>query len=154
MIDKKALQDFVEDQLKDSGCFLTDLTISKDNNIVVEIDSMGSVDIEQCVNLTRAIEGKFDRDVEDYELEVGSAGLTSPFKVRAQYEKNVGNNVECLTVDGEKYHGVLETVGDKDFVINVERKVKKEGSKKPVLEQIGITIPYEKVKSIKYDLKI
>lgn len=154
MIDKNALEEFIKEQLNGSDCFLTDLTVSKDNNITVEIDSLQSVDIDRCVALTRAIEERFDRDVEDYELEVGSAGLTSPFKVKAQYEKNIGNEVECLTTDGEKLHGTLESISDHDFTISYEKKVKKEGMKKPVMEKFESRIPYDKVKYVKYDLKI
>lgn len=154
MIDKNALREFIEEKLEGSDCFLTDLTVSSDNNIVVEIDSMESVDIDKCVALTREIEERFPRDDEDYELEVGSAGLTSPFKVKAQYEKNIGNEVECLTLDGEKLHGVLEKVGESEFSLSVARKVKKEGMKKPVIEEEEVVIPYDRVKYIKYDLKI
>ena len=102
MIDKKELQSFVEDQLKDSEYFLTDLKVTPSNEITVEIDSLTPGDIEECVRLTRAIEEAFDRDVEDYELEVGTAGLTSPLKVPRQYEKYLGQDLEVLTADGRK----------------------------------------------------
>lgn len=153
MIDKEALRTFLDKTLEDTGYFLTDLVVSPDNRIMVEIDNMTSVDIDECVRITRAIEQEFDRDKEDYELEVGSAGLTSPFKVKAQYEKNIGNDVECLSKDGHKYHGVLRSVGENSFTIAVEEKVKKEGSKRPVLEQKDIELPYENMKYVKYDLK-
>jgi len=153
MIDREALRIFVENELTGKGYFLTDLCVSPDNIIKVEIDSMESVDIDDCVSLTRAIESEFDRDSEDYELEVGSAGLTSPFKVKAQYDKNIGNDVECLTNDGRKLHGVLKSAGDRTFIILVEEKVRKEGVKKPVLEQKEVVLLYEEVKYTKYDLK-
>ena len=82
--------------------------MSGDNRIVVEIDSYSSVSIDDCVRLNGIIESHFDRDVEDYELEVGSAGLTSPLRVKAQYDKNVGNPVEVLTNDGRKLKGTLK----------------------------------------------
>lgn len=153
MIDKKELQDFVEDQLKDTEYFLTDLRITPSNEITVEIDSMTPGDIEECVNLTRAIEKAFDRDVEDYELEVGTAGLTSPLKVRRQYDKYVGRDLEVLTSDGRKLHGLLRSVSDDGIVLAVQQKVKKEGSKKPVLESIETSIPFSLIKHAVYDLK-
>lgn len=153
MIDREALRIFVEKELVGKEYFLTDLSVSPDNIIKVEIDSMGSVEIDDCVSLTRAIESEFDRDSEDYELEVGSAGLTSPFKVKAQYDKNIGNDVECLTNNGRKLHGVLKSAGDRAFILLVEEKVRKEGVKKPVLEQKEVVLPYEEVKYTKYDLK-
>ena len=87
MIDKAKLIDVINASIEGSELFLVDVTVSRDNNIVVEIDSMESVSIDDCASLTKAIENNFDREVEDYELEVGSAGLTSPFKVKKQYEK-------------------------------------------------------------------
>lgn len=82
MIEKSELTKVIETALEGSELFLVDVAVSRDNNIVVEIDSMDCVSIDDCAKLTKAIESHFDRDVEDYELEVGSAGLTSPFKVK------------------------------------------------------------------------
>ena len=119
MIDRQALADVVNAHLGDN-LFLVDIEVSGDNRIVVEVDSReGSVKIDDCVAINRAVEASFDRDVEDYELEVGSAGLTSPFKVKAQYEKNLGNEVEVLTNDGRKLKGVLSAVDDDTFTIKV-----------------------------------
>ncbi|MDE7421235.1 MAG: ribosome assembly cofactor RimP [Muribaculaceae bacterium] len=153
MIDKQELQAFVEDQLKDTEYFLTDLKVSPSNEITVEIDSLTPGDIEECVNLTRAIEGAFDRDVEDYELEVGTAGLTSPLKVKRQYEKYVGQDLEVLTTDGRKLHGMLRKVDDEGIILSIRQKVKKEGSKKPVLETLDLDLPFSNIKKAVYDLK-
>lgn len=153
MIDKKELQAFVEDQLKDTEYFLTDLKVSPANEITVEIDSFTPGDIEECVNLTRAIEEAFDRDVEDYELEVGTAGLTSPLKVKRQYDKYVGQDLEVLTADGRKLHGMLRKVDDDGIILSTQQKVKKEGSKKPVIETIDIELPFSIIKRAAYDLK-
>lgn len=153
MIDKQELEAFVKEQLKDSEYFLTDLKVSPSNEIIVEIDSDSPADIEECVKLTRAIENKFDRDVEDYELEVGTAGLTSPLKVKRQYEKYVGKDLEVLTLDGKKLHGLLKRVSDNGITISVERKVKKEGSKRPIMESEDIDISFSNIKKAVYDLK-
>lgn len=153
MIDKNELQVFVEDQLKDSEYFLTDLKVSPSNEITVEIDSLTPGDIEECVRLTRAIEEAFDRDIEDYELEVGTAGLTSPLKVRRQYDKYVGRDLEVLTTDARKLHGLLQSVSDEGIVLVIQQKVKKEGAKKPVIESIETPIPFSLIKRAVYDLK-
>lgn len=153
MIDKKELQTFVEGQLKDSEYFLTDIKITPSNEITVEIDSITPGDIEECVRLTRAIEEAFDRDVEDYELEVGTAGLTSPLKVRRQYDKYIGQDLEVLTSDGRKLHGMLRSADDNGIILVVERKVKREGQKKPIVEPTEINIPFALIKKAVYDLK-
>ncbi len=163
MIDRQALSDFVEQKLKDTGCFLTDVKVTPDNQITVEIDSMNAVDIDECVSLTRAIdacvelsravEAEFDRDKEDYELEVGSAGLTSPLRVPRQYEKHIGHDVEVLTNDGRKIHGMLKEADAEGFTVATERKVKPEGAKRPVTETVEERFGYGDVKHTKYDLK-
>lgn len=153
MIDKKELQSFVEDYLKDSEYFLTDLKITPSNEITVEIDSLTPGDIEECVRLTRAIEEAFDRDVEDFELEVGTAGLTSPLKVPRQYEKYIGQDLEVLTADGRKLHGMLRKVDEIGIILAIEQKVKKEGSKKPVIETTELDLPFSNIKKAVYDLK-
>ena len=153
MIDKKELQAFIEDQLKDTEYFLTDLKVSPTNEITVEIDSLSPGDIEECVSLTKAIEEAFDRDVEDYELEVGTAGLTSPLKVRRQYDKYLGQDLEVLTTDGRKLHGMLRKAYDDGIILAIQQKVKNEGSKKPVIETIDLDLPFSLIKRAVYDLK-
>ncbi|MDE6022412.1 MAG: ribosome assembly cofactor RimP [Muribaculaceae bacterium] len=153
MINKNDLQTFIEGQLKDTPYFLTDLKVSPSNEIVVEIDSLTPGDIDECIALTRAIEAAFDRDVEDYELEVGTAGLTSPLKVKRQYEKYIGQDLEVLTNDSRKLHGMLRSVDDDGIILVTEHKVKKEGVKKPVMESIDIDLPFTNIKKAVYDLK-
>ncbi len=153
MIDKKELQSFVEDYLKDSEYFLTDLKVTPSNEITVEIDSLTPGDIEECIRLTRAIEEAFDRDKEDYELEVGTAGLTSPLKVPRQYEKYIGQDLEVLTADGRKLHGMLRKVDENGIILAIQQKVKKEGSKKPVIETTELDLPFSNIKKAVYDLK-
>ena len=150
MIDKKAIIDVVNEALAQSDAFLVEVTVSGDNRIVVEIDSYSSVSIDDCVRLNGIIESHFDRYVEDYELEVGSAGLTSPLRVKAQYDKNVGNPVEVLTADGRKLKGELKEAGDTDFTIVVSRKVKPEGAKRPVMIDEDVTLKYDEIKYTKY----
>lgn len=152
-MDKELLKDFIEKQLEESEYFLTDLKITPANEITVEIDSMTPGDIEECVALTRAIEGEFDRDVEDYELEVGTAGLTSPLKLPRQYQKYIGQDLEVLTKDGKKLKGMLRSADDEGIVLVTEQKVKKEGQKKPVIEKMETPLPYPNIKRAVYDLK-
>lgn len=153
MTDPKQLHDFIEKQLDGTDYFLVDLKITPANEITVTIDSLANADLEKCIELTRAIEEEFPREPEDYELEVGTAGLTAPFKVRKQYLKNIGNEVEVLTKDGKKARGVLVEAPDDGFTIECQEKVKKEGEKRPVIETVARTFPYDGVKSVTYLLK-
>ncbi len=150
MIDKSALTEVLERGMEGTDLFLVDVKISKDNNIVVEIDSDSSVDIDECVRLTRLVEDAFDRDKEDYELEIGSAGLTSPLRVERQYVKNVGNEVEVLTAAGQKLKGTLKAADAEGFVLTVVKKVKPEGAKRPVEQEEDLRFAYNEIKYTKY----
>ena len=150
MIDKQLLTQTVEQAIENTDLFIVDIKVNPGNAIVVELDSETGIDIDMCVNITRKIESVLDRDVEDYELEVGSAGLTAPFKVRGQYLKNIGNDIEVLTCDGRKLHGVLTEVGDDEFTVEREKKVKEEGAKRPTLVKEPLTFKFNETKSVKY----
>ncbi|MBO7578309.1 MAG: ribosome assembly cofactor RimP [Prevotella sp.] len=150
MIDKSIVKSLVEEWLDDKEYFLVDVEISKDNKIVVEIDHADGVWIEDCVELSRYIEDRLNRDEEDYELEVGSAGLGQPFKVPQQYINFVGKEVEVLDGDGKKVKGILKSVDGNDFVVTVREKVKEEGKKRPELKDVDKTFQMDKVKYTKY----
>ncbi len=150
MISKDTVKSLVEQWLEDKDYFLVDIEVSKDDRIVVEIDHADGVWIEDCVELSRYIEDRLDRDEEDYELEVGSAGLGQPFKVPQQYINFTGKEVEVLDAEGKKYKGTLKSVDGNDFVVAVKEKVKKEGSKRPVMEEVDHSFKMDEVKYTKY----
>jgi len=152
MIDKSQLTATVEQAIAGTDIFIVDVRVSADNDIVVELDSPDGLDIDTCAAVTRQVEAAFDRDAEDYSLEVGSAGLTAPFKVPGQYLKNVGNDVDVLTADGRKLHGRLAEVGPdaEYFVVEVPTKVKKEGAKRPVTEPVPVRLTPAGCKSVTY----
>ncbi len=150
MIDKSKVTDIVNEWLEDKDYFLVDVTVSQDDKIIVEIDHADGVWIEDCVELSRFIESRLNRDEEDYELEVGSAGLGQPFKVPRQYQVHIGDEVEVLSAAGQKLVGTLVDADDEKFTVSVQKKVKKEGAKRPVLEDEEITFAYNEIKYTKY----
>ncbi len=141
---------YVEEGLQGTDYFVVDVTVQPGNTIVVEIDNREGVDIDRCVELSRFIESKLDRDTEDFELEVGSAGLTSPFKVLGQYRKNIGNEVEVLTKGGVKLSGVLKDAGEERFTVTITKKVKPENAKRKIEVEEDLTFAYDEVKYTKY----
>lgn len=154
MIQKDALAKVISEWMSGKPFFLVDIQISTDNDIAVEFDSdSGNVKIDDCVGLTEFIESRFDRDVEDYSLEVGSAGIGQPFKVLKQYEINIGNEVEVIDRTGKKFTGILKTAEKETFDIMVSLKKKTETSKRPVLVNETLTFRYDEVKSVRYVLK-
>ena len=150
MIDKNMLITLTEEYLKDTTNYLVDLTLGSDNSIIVEIDNDEGVDIDQCAALSRHIEGQLDRDSEDFELTVTSAGLTSPFKTVRQYRKYEGKEVEVLTRAGIKHSGILRSSDDEGFTLTVTRKVKPEGAKRKQEVEEDLRFSYDDVKHTKY----
>ena len=150
MIEKEVVSQIVCDFLKNSDHYLVDLKISTDNRITAEIDAFDGVSIDYCVALNRHIESCLNREEEDYELEVSSAGLTEPFKVLKQYEKNINNEVEVLTKAGKKIVGILTEVNEANFTIQIEKMEKPEGAKRKIKVNEDITFSYEDIKTTKY----
>ena len=146
------LKSFVEEKLDGTDCFLVGATIDR-KDIIVEIDSDSRVDIDFVANLNRDIEARFAPEIDDYNLEVGSVGLTTPLKLPRQFKKNAGNDVEVLTKDGRKLHGMLKSADEEGFILSSQEKVKREGEKKPVVETVDRHFRYDEVKSVVYELK-
>ncbi len=150
MIDKQKVIELTQDWLSDKEYFLVDIAISKSDKITVEIDHAEGVWIEDCADLSRHIESGLSRDIEDYELEVGSAGLGQPFKVVQQYQIHIGKEVEVLSKAGKKLRGILKSANEQNFVVTITKKEKIEGAKRPQLVEEDIEFTYDEVKYTKY----
>ena len=149
MIDKSFVTGLVNEWLEGNDYFLVDLSISPDSKIVVEIDHKDGVWIEDCVELSKFVEEHLGRDKEDFELEVGSAGIGQPFKVIQQYLSHIGDEVEVLD-ENKKIRGILKSVDGDEFVVTVVEKQKLEGQKKAQMVEVDKTFDMNKVKYTKY----
>lgn len=149
MIDSKKIKALVEEWLdarEEKNYFFVDATVDKDNKIVVEIDQKDGVWIDDCCDLSRFIESRLNRDEEDFELEVGSAGIGQPFKVQRQYVNNIGNDVEVMTAEGKKLTGVLTGADENGFTLKYKDKQKIEGKKRPVIVEVEKTFGYDDIR--------
>ena len=135
----------VEEFLAGSDCFLVEAVMRPDD-IIVNIDSDSRVDIDYVADLSRYLSETFAPAIDDYNLEVGTVGLTTPFVLPRQYRKNLGQAVEVLAADGKKYTGILSEVTDEGFALTSTEKVKKEGAKRPVMEAVTRNFAYGDVK--------
>ena len=153
MIDKTALTQVINETLEGSDKFLVQLTVSRDNIIDVQLDSMSDFNIDDCVKVNNAVLDAFDRDVEDYELTVGSYGITSPLLVPRQYEKNLGEEVEVLNADGRKLKGELTACDENGFTVAIATKVKIEGKKRPEVQMVDNMFQYNDIKYTKIIIK-
>jgi len=119
MIEKIKILELVNGALAGTDKYLVNLKITPDNRIYVDIDGDNGVTIDDCIELSRAIESQLDRDTEDFALDVSSAGADQPLKLRRQYQKNIGRDVDVLMPDGEKMTGTLTEAGDEFFSIHI-----------------------------------
>ena len=154
MIDKTALEQVINEALEGSKLYLVTLKVSKDNIIDVALDSDEDITIDDCVAVNDAVHAAFDRDEEDYELTVGSYGITSPLLLPRQYQKNVGYEVEVLTADGRKLKGVLADADDEGFTLTMTVKRKLEGKKRPELVEEQERFNYNDIKYTKNIINI
>lgn len=153
MIDKNFVTELVNEWLKGNEYFLTDVNVTPDSKIVVEIDHKNGVWIEDCVALSKFIEEHLDREKEDFELEVGSAGIGQPFKVIQQYENHIGKMVEVMN-EGKKIKGILKSIEGRTFIVTVQEKQKTEGKKKAVLVDVDKTFSMDTVSYVKYSFTV
>ena len=125
------IKDALQSELVARGCFLVDVTVSKDNDIVVTIESEeGKIELDDCVALSRYFETQFDREKEDYSLTMTSAGLDQPFKVFKQFAKAVGTKVEVQLKGGRKMVAQLEAADQESVTLKYSLKEAVEGKKK------------------------
>lgn len=148
MIEKGLIKKLVEEELGE-GMFLVGVSVSKTNVVNVFIDGMEGVSIDQCVAVSRKIESNLDRETEDFELLVSSAGLGQPFKVIQQYYKYKGKKIEVATTDGEKAEGILSEVSEDGIKLLVPKKVQMEGTRKKQLVSDEQNIGFINIKSAK-----
>lgn len=150
MIEKEPIITAIEEYVTDKGLFLVDVTISKDNDIEVTIDSENEVvTLDDCVELNRHLETLLNRDKEDFALTVGSAGLTSPFKVLKQYLKCVGKEVEVTLKNGAKLSGTLKEAKEGEITLIHQVSEKVEGVKKKMIKEMTDTFKLSELKSTK-----
>ncbi|MGB4670805.1 MAG: ribosome assembly cofactor RimP [Bacteroidaceae bacterium] len=155
MIEKQRVIDITKQWLEGKeNYFLVDVQVTPDNRITVEIDQAEGVWIDDCVELSRFIESFLDRNVEDYELEVGSAGIGQPFKVLQQYINHIGHEVEVLPKTGTKLKGILVSADKKGFVLRTGQKQLVEGSKRPKTVEVEMRFSHDEVKYSKYVISI
>ena len=131
-MNKEQIINAVETAVTERGCFLVEVTVSKDNDIEVIIEKEeGVVDWEDCAAIDRVMHETFNQDEEDYALTVSSAGLDRPFKVMKQFQKALGTRVEVWLKGGKKVKGVLDAATEESIVVD------------------GSALPFESINSVR-----
>ena len=144
------IKDALQSELVARGCFLVDVSVSKDNDIVVTIESEeGKIELDDCVALSRYFETQFDREKEDYSLTMTSAGLDQPFKVLKQFVKAVGTKVEVQLKGGKKMVALLEAADEESVTLKYSVKEAVEGKKKKELVEHVDRFTMDQVNSVR-----
>ena len=134
-MDIKEITAVAEKALEGSDMFVVDCTITPDNTIDLTIDSDTSVSIDACAMINRAISDTFNRDEEDYQLTVASAGIGEPLRLVRQYQKLVGESIEVLLKSGVKILATLDEVSEETITISYDEAVVVEGKKKKQMQR-------------------
>lgn len=151
MIKKETVRAFAQERIDelDCGIFIVEINISPANDILVELDKMGTgVAINECVSVSRNIEHNLDREVQDFSLSVSSAGMDKPLRVKEQFDKNTGRLVRAILEHGS-VEGILISHNEDQIVIESEHKEKLEGKKKKVLVKKENILLWDDVKEVK-----
>ena len=149
MITKGQIDGMLAIELECSPVFVVKVDVNTQNDIRVLVDNDEGISIRDCVKVSRFIEGSFDREVEDYSLQVSSPGADHPLAVKRQYFKNVGREVAVHLLDGEKVKGLLEKADDEGVSLYWTVKEAVEGRKSKVLVEKRRDIKYEEIKETK-----
>jgi len=142
MITEGTVRALINEKIEGTDQFIVSVKVLPTNRIQVYVDAVGGLNVKDCVNISRQIEGNLDREVEDYELQVSSPGLTEPFQHPLQYKKNVGREIKVTTLDGESIKGELTAFTGEEITLQPEKKKKKE-------EAEPVTIPLSEIKEAK-----
>ena len=144
------VKDALQSEIVARGCFLVDVSVSKDNDIVVTIESEnGKIELDDCVELSRYFESQFDREKEDYSLTMTSAGLDQPFKVLKQFLKAVGTKVEVQVKGGRKMVALLEAADQDSVTLKYSVKESVEGKKKKELVEHVDRFTMDQINSVR-----
>ena len=142
---EKVLQ-LLDKALEDNpSLFLIDFTITDANQIRITIDGDTGVSVNDCIQISRAIEHNLDREEEDFSLEVMSAGVSQPLQVARQYKKNIGRKLQVKTEEGESIEGELTQATDNEVTLNWKtREPKPVGKGKHTVIKEAV-VPYNNI---------
>lgn len=139
MLDKFNILEIAKEALEGTDKYLVNLKITPDNRIFVDIDGDNGINIDDCIELSRKIENSLNRDEEDFELNVSSAGADSPLKMPRQYRRHIGRTLSVETLDGRQFEGILDSADDQQIALHIK------GTKKSAPQ--NITLPFADIKT-------
>jgi len=145
MISVDKIREIAEVKIKEGENYIVEIKVKPGNKITIALDNDKAISIADCVEMSRYVESHLDREKEDFELSVMSAGMSEPFKITRQYIKNIGRQVDVVTKEGEKYSGKLAAANEEE--ITLETKIKEKKGKQVTVSNINLK--YNQIKETK-----
>ena len=149
MITVDKIKKLIDSKIVESTNFIVDVSVKSGNKITILLDNDNGVSISDCVSMSRHIEFSLDREIEDFELNVMSPGLTEPFKTIRQYQKHIEKQVEVLTIENKKLSGKLLSVNNEGILLETKTKEKSEGKKTKQLIINKTNLSFNQIKQTK-----
>nr|WP_299073874.1 ribosome assembly cofactor RimP [uncultured Allomuricauda sp.] len=132
--------------------FLIDFTVGGDNTIRVVLDGDNGINLQDCMNVSRAIEHNLDREEEDFSLEVTSAGATSSLELPRQYKKNIGRKL-MVRIGGEELEGNLTNATEDTITLEWKAREPKPVGKGKITVQKKRDIAFSDIHEAKVIIK-
>ncbi len=152
MISKEYIRQLIENKLSNTDKYLIEIKVTPDNKIFVFIDGDNPVKLQDCIDLSKYIKTNLNRNTDDFELNVSSAGLDQPLKIYRQFVKNIGRNIEILMDNGTRQKGKLINISDNSITIEHELHKKKKSLEKETGKIIKL--PLNQIKETKVSISL
>lgn len=154
MIKTEFIRNLLEEELTQRGLFLVEVLVTPANKIVVYLDSLQGVTLEECMQVSRFLESRLDRNEADFELEVSSPGLDKPLKLPVQFEKNVGRMLDVVKSDGMKITGKLLGISGGVISLDTEVTTRDGRTGKRKTEHVLQEVRQEEIKTAKVNISL
>ena len=152
MVNKETILKLAEERMAElnNGLYIVELSVSATNVIHLELDKLkGGVTVDDCVSVSRNIEHNLDREKEDFELHVSSAGLDKPLRHINQFSKNIGRDLSVVLKSGIKVQGEIIKVMDEKLILESKTMKKLDVKKRKELVTEYHELPFNDVKEAK-----
>lgn len=148
-MNQTAVKDIVDIALAlNESLYLIELSISVNNKVQVVVDGDNGVSLSECMRISRVINDNFDREVEDFSLEVTTPDIAHPLKVKRQYIKNLNRILKVKTAE-EEIEGTLVTADEDTIVLQWKAREPKPVGKGNVTVEKTVTLEYTEIKEAK-----
>ena len=152
MIKEEFIRNLAEQHIAGTDKFIVEVKVKPGNRIMVFVDADNGVTIDDCVKLSRFIESNLDRNTEDFELEVSSAGLDFPLTSARQFKKNIGKEVKVILKGGITKTGMLTNISDNE--IEITETITERINKKKEVRKVPVSLALDQVKETRLVIHI